>query len=72
MELSPSSLFASLLVSTVGFGFFIYGKKQLRIPHLVVGLALMVYPYFIASTGWMLGVGTALMLGLWLAVRAGL
>jgi hypothetical protein len=56
----------------VGFGIFIYGKKQLRIPQLVVGLALMVYPYFVASPGWMLGIGSALMLGLWLAVRAGL
>jgi hypothetical protein len=72
MDLSHGSMLASFLVSTVGFGFFIYGKKQLRIPQLVTGVALMVYPYFIGSPAWMLGVGAAMLLGLWLTVRAGL
>lgn len=72
MDFSPDSMLASFLVSTLGFGFFLYGKKQLRTPQLVTGITLMVYPYFIGSPAWVLGVGAALVLGLWLAVRAGL
>ena len=35
MDLSASTLFASLFVSSIGFGLFLYGKKQARIPQLV-------------------------------------
>jgi hypothetical protein len=72
MDLSHGSLIASMLVSTVGFGFFIYGKKQVRVPQLATGMTLMVFPYFVGSAALMVGIGTALVAGLWLAVRAGL
>ncbi len=72
MDFSPGSLFASVLIGAVGFGFFQYGRKQQRIPQLVTGVALMGYPYFVASVGWMLAVGLALIAGLWFALKAGL
>jgi hypothetical protein len=72
MDLSPGALFASLLVGTIGFGFFLYGRKQHRIPQLLAGLVLMAYPYFIESMGWMLGVGALVMAALWIVVRMGL
>ena len=62
---------ASFLISTVGFGFFLYGKKQMRVPQLVVGIAMMVYPYVITDSFWVVGIAMALVLGLWIAVRAG-
>jgi len=34
------------MFGSVGFGFFLYGKKQAMIVPLVCSLALMVYPYF--------------------------
>lgn len=71
MDLSAASLFASLIVGTAGFAIFVYGKKQVRAPQLVVGLALMAYPYFITSAALIYGVAGALMLGLWFAVRIG-
>jgi len=64
-------LFAGFLVSTVGFGLFLYGKKQARIPQLVAGIAMMVYPGFIASPMIILALGGALIGGVWFAVRAG-
>ncbi len=69
--MSAGWMFAGLAVSTVGFALFIYGKKQLRIPQLVTGIALMIYPYFVHSPLWILGIGGALVAGLWLTVRAG-
>ncbi len=66
-----AALFLSLLVSGVGFVLFSYGRKQVRLPHVVAGLAFMVYPYFTPSVAWMLGVGVALGAALWWVVRQG-
>jgi hypothetical protein len=63
---------ASFLISTFGFGFFLYGKKQVRVPHLVVGIAMMAYPYVVTGTAAILGIAAALVLALWVAVRVGL
>ena len=71
MEMTATGLFLSLLVSSVGVGFFIYGKKQNRIPQIVAGILLLVYPYFVADTWIMLGIGVAILASLWLAVRFG-
>ena len=34
----------------IGFIAFVYGKKQQNWPILGIGLALMIYPYFVSST----------------------
>jgi len=71
MDLSASSLFASLLVGLVGFGLFTYGRKQARTPQLIVGIALMVFPYFVANAAIVYAVAVGLVVGLWAAVRWG-
>jgi hypothetical protein len=54
-------LFWGLVFSSVGFGYFIYGKKQGRAVPLVCGIALMVYPYFVGSSAFaMIGIGVVL------------
>jgi hypothetical protein len=72
VHISGNALMASLLVSSIGFGLFVYGRKQSRAPQLIAGLVLMVYPYFVSSVPVTLIVGGALVLALWLAVRLGL
>lgn len=49
-----------LLFGSIGLGFFIYGKKQRAVVPLVCGLALMLFPYFVASTVWLVIVGGGL------------
>jgi hypothetical protein len=71
MSLDPSSLFASVVIGLVGFGIFLYGKKQRRAPQLVAGLAMMVYPYFVPGAAWMIAIAVALAGALWLAVKLG-
>lgn len=71
MDLDANSLLAGMLVSSIGFVLFVYGKKQSRFPQLVVGLVLMVYPYFIPSPLLMFGIAACLLVLLWLGVRAG-
>lgn len=71
-DFSPGVLFASIVVSAIGLGFFLYGKKQSRPLQLIAGLVLMVYPYFVDSAGWMLGICAMIVVGLWLALKYGL
>jgi len=71
MSLDPGWLFLSLLISGVGFGFFLYGKKQSRWPHLVAGLVLMGYTYFVEGALAMVAIALAVLAALWWAVRRG-
>ncbi|MGD9727433.1 MAG: hypothetical protein AB7V39_13730 [Nitrospiraceae bacterium] len=56
-----SLLLWGLLFSSIGLGFFIYGKKRKAVVPLVCGLALMIYPYFISSTFPLVSIGAVLM-----------
>jgi uncharacterized membrane protein len=58
--MSTSSLLWGVLFGSIGMGFFVYGKKQRAVVPLVCGLALMVFPYFIASTVLLVAIGVAL------------
>ena len=57
MEISGANLFAGLFFSSVGFVGFIYGKRMSLWWPMFVGLALMAYPYFIADTALLCGLG---------------
>lgn len=71
MSFDTNSLLAGLLVSSVGFVLFSYGKKMARTPQLITGIVLMAFPYFVTSVPWMFGIA-ALLLGLfWVAMRSG-
>ncbi len=67
----PTWLFLSLIPGGIGFALFVYGKKQQRMPQLVTGLLLMVYPYFTTTTTPLIAVGAAIGAGLWVALRMG-
>jgi len=49
MNFSAGNLIAGLVFSGIGFVAFSYGKKQDRTQAMVLGAALMVYPYFTPS-----------------------
>jgi hypothetical protein len=49
-----------VVFSSLGLGYFIYGKKQGAPVPLVCGLVLMVYPYFIYSTLVLVALGMVL------------
>ena len=71
MNFDPTWLFLSLIPSGVGYIFFTYGRKQGRIPQLVAGIALMVYPYFTGSNALLLGVGVMIGAALYVALQLG-
>ena len=49
-----------LLFSSIGLGFFLYGKKQRAVVPLVCGLVLMIYPYFIPNVVALVAIGAVL------------
>ncbi len=59
--MSTSSLLWGLIFGSIGFGFFVYGKKQGEVIPLLCGLALMIFPYFVSSTLLLVLIGVALM-----------
>jgi len=65
-------LFASLIVSSVGYILFHYGRKLGRAPQIVAGIAMMVYPYFVHNVIVLIAVAAGLSLVTWLAVYLGL
>ena len=46
---SGATLLVSVLFSSIGAGYFLYGRKQARVIPLLTGIALCVYPYFLSN-----------------------
>lgn len=66
-----TGIFVAFFVGLVGFAIFVYGKRQGRFPHLLAGVLLMAYPYFVDNAAISGGIGAAIVLALWGAVRLG-
>ncbi len=60
MNMSFANIFAGILFGTIGFSAFIYGKKQVNVKAMMLGVLLMVYSYFIPNTIANYAVGTVL------------
>ena len=58
--MNSTQLFLGVIFSSIGFGYFLYGKKQKMTVSFVVGLVLMVFPYFIESNVLLSGIGIVL------------
>ncbi|MBE3076578.1 MAG: amino acid transport protein [Actinobacteria bacterium] len=64
-------MFLSLIPSGIGFVLLVYGKKQGRWPQLTAGIALLAYPYFADTVASLMGIGAAIVVALWVAIRLG-
>ena len=58
--MNTATLLWGLLFGSIGLGFFVYGRRQKAVVPLLAGLALMIFPYFIANTIALVTVGIAL------------
>lgn len=55
--MNTSQLLLGVLFSSIGLGYFIYGKKQKSIVPFLCGLVLMIFLYFIENTGLIILIG---------------
>jgi hypothetical protein len=57
---STAVLIWGMIFGAIGFGFFLYGRKQKAVVPLITGIALCVVPYFIANVYALVMVGVIL------------
>jgi hypothetical protein len=58
---STSQLLWGVLFGAIGLGFFVYGRRQRAVVPLLCGVALMLFPYFVANAIALIAIGAALM-----------
>ena len=61
----PSTLFVIIVFGAVGLAAFRHGKRESNIVCLLLGIALMVYPYFVEGLTLNLLIGAALSAAVW-------
>jgi hypothetical protein len=71
VNLSAGWIFASLIVSSIGFILLNYGRKFARIPQVVVGVLMLIYPYFVPGVLANVLVAVGLLAVLGVVVRLG-
>lgn len=71
MDLSPVNLFVGGFISLIGLALLVYGRKEVRVPHMVVGLILIVFPYFVGIWWLQVLIAAAVIGGLSLVSRLG-
>jgi hypothetical protein len=60
-NIDTSYLLISLVFSSIGLGYFIYGKKQKHKPALLAGIGLMGLPYVVYEPAILTAISLALM-----------
>jgi hypothetical protein len=71
MDLDGNALLLSLVVSSIGLVCLAYGKRQGRVPQIVAGLTLMIFPYFVSNLLVMALVAALVLAVLTAALRVG-
>jgi len=71
MDMDPGALMASLLVGLLGSAMFIYGKKQSRLPHMLAGVILCIFPFLVTNPLAVGGIAAAIVALLAAAVHFG-
>ena len=55
-----TTLLLGVLFGSIGVGFLLYGRKQRAIVPLICGVALILVPYLVDSTGLLVAMGISL------------
>jgi uncharacterized membrane protein (UPF0136 family) len=68
---SPAVLFSGMLIGTIGFGLFMYGRKTPNVPCLVAGIVFSLVPFVAHSLLALWGISGACGAALYVLRRAG-
>jgi len=71
MNLSVNNILLGVFISMIGLALLMYGRKAIRTPHIVGGLTLVVYPYFVGSLALEAAIAVVVIAGVTLASRLG-
>mgnify|MGYP000259417039 CR=1 FL=1 len=59
--INEAQLIWGVVFGAIGFGYFIYGKKQKAPVAFFAGLGLFIFPYFVEGTAALIIIGALLM-----------
>ncbi len=65
MNFSTANIIGSLIFGSIGFVAFIFGKKTGQFKPMILGLALVAFPYMVPDGIALYGVGIALTVALY-------
>lgn len=65
--MDPANLIVNVIVSSIGMGFFAFGKRRSELAFLLSGLILCIYPYFVEGVALTSVIGVALIAAPFLA-----
>jgi hypothetical protein len=54
-------LFLGMIISTVGVGYVMFGRRQSKLVPVIVGVVLCIYPYFVDDWVWLTVIGVPLL-----------
>lgn len=57
MNFSGWGLLAGVVFGAIGVGYMMYGRREMRIAHLVCGMVLMVFPWFVSNLAALVAIG---------------
>ena len=58
-------LFAGMIISTIGVGYIMYGRRRTRFVPVIAGVALCIYPYFVSDWLRLALIGVPLLIAPW-------
>jgi hypothetical protein len=56
-----SALFIGMVISTIGVGYLMYGRRQSKFVPVIAGVVLCIYPYFVDDWVWLVVIGVPLL-----------
>jgi len=56
-----SALFIGMVISTIGVGYLMYGRRQSKFVPVIAGVVLCIYPYFVDDWVWLIVIGIPLL-----------
>jgi len=59
--MDTASLLWGVLFSSIGLGYFIYGRKQQQLVPILCGIGLMGFTFFVSNSWLLVGIGVGLM-----------
>jgi hypothetical protein len=71
LDLSMGSLAVGILISLVGAALLLYGRKEVRVPHMVAGVILIIFPYFVGVWWLAILIAVVILVGLTVVSRLG-
>jgi hypothetical protein len=70
-NLSLGNLAVSIFLGLIGAALLLYGRKEIRVPHIVAGVILIVFPYFVGIWWLAVLIGVVVIAGLSVVARLG-